>query len=218
VARTVVVAGTSTGVGKTFVACRVIESLRAARRPVVARKPVESFEPGSGPRDGELLAEASGEALEQVCPAQWSYEIAMAPPMAARELGRAIPDTAELVEFCVVGVPASELLLVELAGGLRSPMSADGDAIDVACALTPDLVVLVGDFELGALNAMRLSIEALARVGIDAARVVVFANRFDANRRLHQLNADVLRGDGLFVTTDAKELADALDRRLFSAR
>ena len=52
--------------------------------------------------------------------------------------------------------------LVEGVGGPRSPISADGDNVDLAHALAPDLVVLVADAGLGTINAVRLSVGALA--------------------------------------------------------
>ncbi len=52
--------------------------------------------------------------------------------------------------------------LVETAGGVRSPLAADGDCLDYCAALDPDVVVLVADAGLGTINAVRLTLDALA--------------------------------------------------------
>ena len=63
---------------------------------------------------------------------------------------------------------------------VRSPISIDGDTTDLADAIDPALVLLVADAGLGAINAVRLSLDALAPHG-----VVVFLNRFDPNDEVH---------------------------------
>src|SRR5206468_1259236 len=87
--RLVLVTGTGTGVGKTWVAARLLTELRAKGVHVAARKPVQSFAAGEGPTDAEMLAAATGEDLADVCPAHRWYERPLAPPMAADVLGRA---------------------------------------------------------------------------------------------------------------------------------
>ncbi|HEY1633615.1 MAG TPA: AAA family ATPase, partial [Acidimicrobiales bacterium] len=65
--RLVLVLGTGTEVGKTWVTARLIERLRRDGRRVGVRKPVQSF--GQGEQtDAEVLAGASGEHLDEVCP------------------------------------------------------------------------------------------------------------------------------------------------------
>ncbi|MGH9091781.1 MAG: ATP-dependent dethiobiotin synthetase BioD, partial [Acidimicrobiales bacterium] len=88
--RLVMVVGTGTGVGKTWVSARLLERLRAAGHPVAARKPAQSFHPQDHPEgtDAAVLGRATGEPAGEVCPpARW-YPVAMAPPMAAVRLGR----------------------------------------------------------------------------------------------------------------------------------
>jgi dethiobiotin synthetase len=56
----VVVTGTGTGVGKTWFSAVTLGLLRDRGVSVAARKPVQSFEPGDGPTDAEVLAAATG--------------------------------------------------------------------------------------------------------------------------------------------------------------
>jgi len=88
--RLVVVTGTGTEVGKTWVSAAVLRLARAQGLSVAARKPAQSFAPDQGPdqRDAYLLAAATGEPADVVCRPERSYPVPMAPPMAAEALGR----------------------------------------------------------------------------------------------------------------------------------
>lgn len=185
--RVVVVAGTGTEVGKTWVTARLAAAARAAGLTVSARKPVQSFEPGTGPTDAEVLAAATGEEPAEVCPAHRSYEIAYSPFMAAAKLGRPPFTLAELVGE--LRWPEAELGLLEPAGGVRSPFTTDGaDTVDLVEAVAPDAVVLVADAGLGTINAVRLCVDALAEWP-----VTVLLNRFDQADELHLANRAWLR-------------------------
>jgi dethiobiotin synthetase len=206
--RLVVVAGTGTDVGKTWVAARLAGALRAGGTRVAARKPAQSFAEPAG-TDAQVLAASTGEPVDTVCPRHRWYEVPMAPPMAAAVLGRPAFTVADLVTEVAASwdgpVPVG---LVELAGGPRSPMASDGDGVDLARALAPDIVVLVADAGLGTINAVRLSAEALAPLP-----VVVYANRYDPADDLHRRNAAWLRDEcGYDVVTDIAELTSRLSR------
>lgn len=203
--RLVLIAGTGTEVGKTWVGARLAEALRAGGRSVAARKPAQSFGPGEGPTDAEVLAAATGEEPATVCPKHRWYEVAMAPPMAADALGRPrieIADLATEIDF-----PAGvDVGLVETAGGVRSPIAHDGDTVDLVALLKPDAVVLVADAGLGTINAVLLSFAALAPVPVH-----VILNRFDARDALHVANRTWLSERfGLHVVTDVADLATAI--------
>ena len=199
----VFVTGTSTEVGKTWVAVRLAARLRVRGARVAARKPAQSFAAGQGPTDAELLAAATDENAEEVCPRHRWYVLAMAPPMAAEALGRealTIADLAAELRF-----PAgTDYGIVEGVGGPRSPLAADGDTVDLAAALRPDIVVLVADAGLGTINAVLLSAAALREWPL-----VVALNRFDPGDDLHAANRRWLADRaGLSVVADVEELAD----------
>ena len=198
--RLVLVAGTGTDVGKTWVSARLLATLRAAGSTVAARKPAQSFDPGDDPGgfDSAVLAAASGETSERVCPPVRWYEVAMAPPMAADALGRGRLTLAELVQELAWPAPPVDVGLVETAGGVRSPQAHDGDVVAMAGMLAPDIVLLVADAGLGTLNSVRLSVDALP----GAAPVVVVLNRYDEGTDLHVRNRRWLREEvGLAVVT-----------------
>jgi dethiobiotin synthetase len=180
--RLVLVAGTGTEVGKTWVAAQLLRSVRATGLTVAARKLAQSFAPGD-PTDAEVLAAATGERAEEVCLPHRSYEVPMAPFMAAARLGRppfTLPDLVAELRW-----PAGvDVGVVEAAGGVRSPTTGDGsDTVDLADALEPDEVLLVADAGLGTINAVRLCVHALA-----GRPTVVVLNRFDPGDELHRAN------------------------------
>jgi dethiobiotin synthetase len=204
----VLVAGTGTEVGKTWVAAALARALRERGLTVAARKPAQSFDPGddtAGRTDAQVLAAATGEDPETVCPPHRWYPVAQAPPMAAAALGRPPFTLADLV--AELSWPAgTDVALVETAGGVRSPLAADGDAVDLAAALRPAISLLVADPGLGTINAVRLSADALA-----GHRPVVFLNRFDGGDDLHRGNAAWLRDrSGLRCETTITDLTGAV--------
>lgn len=206
----VVVTGTGTDVGKTWVAAALLRLARSRGLTVAARKPAQSFEASDAMEstDAAVLARASGEAPSAVCPSSRSYPVAMAPPMAAAALGMPVPSLGALVSSVSSSWPPGgcDVGLVEGAGGVASPLAPDGDSADLARALAADRVVLVAEASLGVINAARLSVGALAPLP-----VVVHMNRFRADEDLHQRNLEWLRvQDGFRVTTSLEELLETL--------
>ncbi len=203
-----VVSGTTTEVGKTWAAAALLRALRAAGVPVAARKPVQSFAPGEGPTDAEVLAAASGENPGQVCPPHRWLPLAAAPPMAAAMLGR--PGSTLEALVAELALPRRGVVVVEGVGGPRSPLADDGDTVDLADALDAGVVLLVAEAGLGAINAVRLAAAAFA-----PRRVTVLLNRYHPADRLHRANLAWLRqGCGLDVLVEVGELAGRLARSL----
>lgn len=199
----VVVVGTATEVGKTFVGAALVGGLRATGMRVAARKPAQSFAPGDRSTDADVLAAATGEDPAAVCLRHRWYEMPMAPPMAAEALSRPAFTVDDLVTE-LDWPDALDVGLVETAGGVRSPIAGDGDCASFASALGPDLVVLVADAGLGTINSVRLSAGALDRLP-----VVVLLNRFDHTDELHEGNRRWLTtNDGYEVVTSVGELGE----------
>jgi len=220
--RIVLVCGTGTEVGKTWVASRLLEELRARGFDVAARKPAQSFDVDAagvrmgGPTDAEELGRASGEPPDQVCRIDRSFHRAMAPPMAAEALGLPPFTIGDLVDELVWPDPAVDVGLVELAGGVLSPQASDGDVTHFIRALRPDLVVLVSDAGLGTINGVRSSLAALRPVVVDEdGPVLTVLNRFDPRHDIHRRNLQWLaERDGFEVITlpgSIVELADRVD-------
>jgi dethiobiotin synthetase len=202
---TIVVTGTDTEVGKTWLTVEFALALQQRGASVVIRKPVQSFDPGDRTTDADILAEASGEDPIAVCPGHRRYPLAMAPPMAADALGGPSFKLEELITE--MELPNRGIALVEGVGGARSPLAHDGDSVELARSLGADLVVLVAPPGLGAINAVRLAASAL-----DDLRTVVFLNRFNAADTLHAANRRWLTDiDGFDVATSPQQLLSRLN-------
>ncbi len=208
-ARLVVVTGTGTEVGKTWWTAALARVLREDGHTVAARKPVQSFAPtdAMGSLDAAILAVATDDSPERVCPLhRWLAE-PMAPPMAAARLGLEPFTIADLVaeitwpEGCDVG-------LLEGAGGLRSPLADDGDTATLVDALAPDDVLVVAHVALGVVHNVRLVVDALATAARPAPRVTVALNHFDGHDPVHIVSRDwLVDRDGLTVVTTPEDLA-----------
>lgn len=210
--RVVVVAGTGTEIGKTFMGTAVARELRRQGRTVSARKPAQSFEPNDPTTDARELGAATGEDPEVVCPPHRWYPVPMAPPMAATALDRTPFTTADLAQEVRASwdndSETPDIGLVETAGGSWSPQASDGLHVgDFANAMQADAVLLVADAGLGVINAVRGAIAAFA----PTHPVIVLLNRYIATDELHVANRDWLLAEDRFnVVVDAAEAATAL--------
>ena len=199
----VFVAGTGTEVGKTWAAAGLAQVLRDRGCVVAACKPVQSYDPDeAGQTDAAALAAATGQHPDDVCPPEHTYPVPLAPPMAARKLGRTCPTVDELAAGC--GFSATvEIGLVEGVGGLYSPLASDGHNLDLIERIGPDLVIVVASAALGGIH------DTMAcTLPLHAHQNAVFLNRFDTRIEVHALNVRWLHDAGLAVATSLSELAD----------
>ena len=171
------VTGTDTDVGKTAVAVAIVRSVvraglgRGLR--VGVYKPVASgaAPDGIASSDAARLWEAAGRPLsiEAVCPQM--FAAAISPPQSARVEGRRVDERRLRVGF-EAWRNASDIVIVEGAGGLFSPA---GDATlnaDLASDLDLPLVV-VDAARLGAIGRTLAIAEAAAARGLRLAAVVL---------------------------------------------
>jgi dethiobiotin synthetase len=204
-ARLVVVAGTGTGVGKTWAGCELARHLRGLGLEVSARKLAQSFGPEEGPSDAERLAEATGEKAAEVCPPSRWYPRTMAPPMAAESLGLRPFSLDDLLRE-LRWPPGVDVGLVECAGGVGSPQADDGDGADLVERLAPELVVVVAGAGLGTLNEVRLAARALS-----GHPLAVYLNHFDGDDELHGRNRRWLaERERMVVAVSTSRLAEVL--------
>ncbi len=161
------ITGTDTGVGKTVFAALATVYLRQQGFQVAALKPLCS----GGRDDARQLRAAAGKvlALDEVNP--WHFRAPLAPVLAARQEKRRVR-LREVVAQIRRVAKRFEVVVVEGAGGLLSPMGEDFDSRDLIAALkaTP---VIVGSNKLGAVNQVRLVLAALPRGTARRARIVL---------------------------------------------
>jgi dethiobiotin synthetase len=154
----VVVLGTGTNVGKTYVTARLAAALARTHR-VLALKPVES-----GVVNGEAidaLAIANGAGHVAVA-SPWRFEPPVSPHLAARSAGVSI-DLGSIAAWVAAeerrASPA--FTLIETAGGTFSPLSQVATNADLARALDPALWLLVAPDSLGVLHDISATLRAL---------------------------------------------------------
>jgi dethiobiotin synthetase len=163
--RRIVIIGTGTGVGKTWVA-RSLAALIGEQRSVVALKPVVSGVaalgsggPPSERSDGALLRDVSTRA---VAPGPFRFGPALSPHLAARGAGASI-DLSRILRYVQEHdssspSPADSVTIVETAGGLFTPLAVGLTTFDLARALDPSTWILVGPESLGVLHDVTATI------------------------------------------------------------
>jgi dethiobiotin synthetase len=171
------VTGTDTGVGKTYVAALIARQLAADGRKVGVYKPAAS---GCLRRDGVLVSDdalalwnAAGRPGEfaRVCPQ--CFEMPLAPHLAALAEGRRL-DSLMLRRGLDYWRERSEIILVEGAGGLMSPLGDEEYVADLAEEFSFPLVVVSRNV-LGTINQtlQTLIVASVFREGLPIAGVVL---------------------------------------------
>lgn len=179
------VTGTDTGVGKTVFAALATVYLRQQGYKVAALKPL-----CSGDReDARRLRAAAGKVLPLEVVNPWHFRVPLAPVLAARKEGRQVR-RREVVAHIRRIAKRFQVVVVEGAGGLLSPLGEDFDSRDLLLALRA-MPIIVAANRLGAVNQVRLVLEALPHSVARQARVVLVNPRRpdDASRT----NLDLLR-------------------------
>ena len=171
------ITGTDTEVGKTYVAALIAKALKDAGHRVGVYKPTASDCIYDGRQlvseDSLALWEAAGKplSLDAVCPQR--FRTALAPHLAARAEGKEL-DTQLLRDGITAWKDACDVIIVEGAGGLMTPLSDDEYVADLAYDLGYPLVV-VSPNVLGVINqTLQTLVTAYSfRDGLDVAGVVL---------------------------------------------
>lgn len=161
------VAGTDTGVGKTFVATRLIQALRKTGKSVAGFKPIEC----GGRDDAKVLLAASSDPtllLDAVNPV-WSEE-ALA-PAACLSLEKPIP-FAPILEAFERLQTSHDFVVVEGAGGWLTPLDESHTMADLAVAMDLPVLMVSAD-RLGVLNHSLLTVAAIGSVELRCSHLVL---------------------------------------------
>ena len=180
--QTLFITGTDTGAGKTVLTALLTRYLRE-RGPAcgtAALKPVCS----GGRADARALRAAMSNALtlDEINP--WHFRAAIAPLLAARLEKQSVKLALVLAHIRAMQ-KRFEILLVEGAGGLLSPLGEDFDSRDLIAALhaTP---IVVAPNRLGVVNQVLLTLEALPKALRPKARIVLISQpKPDASAKIN---------------------------------
>jgi dethiobiotin synthetase len=166
-ARILFVTGTGTGVGKTVFAALTTRSLRQQGFQVAALKPICS----GGRDDAHRLQRAAGRVLTLAAVNPWHFRAVLAPLLAARQEKKRLRLRTVVAHIRRLA-KCFEVVIVEGAGGLLSPLGEDFDSRDLIQELGAEAIVVCPN-QLGAVNQVRLVLAALPPAGARRARVVL---------------------------------------------
>lgn len=192
-ARSVFVAGTDTGVGKTLISVALLHALSAHHHRVVGMKPVAA---GARLQEGRLVSDdvlALRAASTWPVPERFDNPVLLGEPvsphLAASIEGRSIR-VRDLDRAHRSLSVLADAVVVEGAGGWRVPLNDTETLADLARVIRAPVLLVVG-LRLGALNHALLTAEAIRADGLELCGWV--ANIIDADMRRIELNVDTLR-------------------------
>lgn len=165
---TLFIGGTDTGIGKTWVACALLRRLVAEGQRAYGYKPVAAgceWIEGAWRNEDALALQAAGSPgpdYAQINPL--ALPEAIAPHIAAARAGLSIDLDHLNMGAERLGAEA-DWLLVEGAGGLRVPLTAQMDYLDWVQERGWPVLLVVG-MRLGCINHALLSAEALEARGL----------------------------------------------------
>lgn len=215
------IAGTDTDVGKTVIACGLLEAANRRGLSTAAIKPIAAGceQTPEGLRNSDAIALQAAMSLtlpyEQINPV--ALQPAIAPHLAAQQLGKRL-QASRLAGFCQgILMQRADFTLVEGAGGWRVPLNDTEMLSELPRQLQLPVILVVG-MRLGCINHAVLTAEAVSRDGLPLAGWV--ANRVDAAMPFYEENlatlSSLLAGPCLgsvpyLADTAAKSVADHLN-------
>jgi dethiobiotin synthetase len=201
---TLFISSVGTGVGKTLVTSILCHQLTKSGRAVFAIKPVVSgFLPDDPNSDPALILRSLGrmpspQGIAEIAP--WRFALPASPHLAARSEGRtlALEDVAAFCHECEH--QAREVLLIEGAGGIMSPLGETFTVLDLAVSLGSSVVIVTGSY-LGAISHTLTALAAIRSRGLHVRAVVV---------------SESLESAGLAETVESLRLFADADLRLYA--
>lgn len=186
------VTGTDTDVGKTHVACQLIQQFVAQGLKVIGMKPVAA---GCELVDGVWVNEdvqkltaasnvnAPAELINPYC-----YKEYIAPHIAAEKAGETIEISKILDAFNQLQTMA-DVVIVEGAGGFLVPLDSQFGMADLAEALGIPVILVVG-MRLGCINHSLLTVESIKARSLSLHGWV--ANEIDPEMAMYRENLETI--------------------------
>jgi dethiobiotin synthetase len=174
--RTFFITGTNTGVGKTMLTVLLTQFLRERGGNVAGLKPI-----CSGSRDDarKILAAMKGAfevqslalSLDEINP--WHFRVPIAPLLAARKENKRVKFSQILTHVRTLQ-KRFDILLMEGAGGLLSPLGENFNSRDLIVSLRATPIIVCPN-RLGVVNQVLLTLAALPKNFQAEARVVLMS-------------------------------------------
>ncbi len=157
------ITGTDTGIGKTHVACQLLQQYAAQGLKVVGMKPVAAgcdFIEGEWVNeDVQKLMAASNVAAPRELVNPYCFNEPIAPHIAAERAGVEIQITVIKNAYNAL-LEIADVVIVEGAGGFLVPLNDRETLADLVLALNIPVIVVAG-IKLGCINHTLLTIEAI---------------------------------------------------------
>jgi len=146
------VTGTGTGIGKTVASCGLVAAWARRGLSVAGVKPIESGQDPAGQLGGDVLelGQVSTFHVTRFTPPYLLVD-AVSPHLAARREGRTI-DPHVIAAWLQPIRDAADAVVLELPGGLFSPLTDALTNADLVPALEPTKVLVVAPDRLGVLH------------------------------------------------------------------
>ena len=169
------IAGTDTGVGKTFIAGGLASFFNQRGLRVGVMKPVESgcerLANGLHPQDGFFLQQMSSSTddLDKIVPYRLEHPLT---PSVAAELEDVVIDLEAIQNIYQQCEAQYNLMLVEGVGGLLSPLYKSTTGVDLIRLLNIPLIVVARN-ALGTINHTLLTVEHARQSGLTVFGVIL---------------------------------------------
>jgi dethiobiotin synthetase len=197
------IAGSDTGVGKTWVTCRLIEALRAEGARPAGFKPIACGDRG----DAIAMLAAAEErefTLDDINP--WCFSTPASPYTAAVMEGRRA-DMGAIDRALGRLIPTRNPILIEVAGGLMTPLSEIDTMRDLAARWSCPVILVVPN-RLGALAQALANAECVRAANL-ALEAIVLNDMPEPHVPVGPLDTDGLRQTNFAV------LEERLPRKVF---
>jgi dethiobiotin synthetase len=193
--QTLFITGTDTGVGKTVLTALLVKFLRERGVNAAALKPICSG--GRGDARKIFTAMNGALSLDEINP--WHFRASVAPLLAARRENKKVKLSQVLAHIRAMQ-GRFDILLVEGAGGLLSPLGENFNSRDLIVALRA-MPIIVAQNKLGAVNQILLTLEALPKNLRAKSRVVLVSpQKPDASTKTNaKLLAEFFDAEKIFL-------------------
>ena len=171
----IVLVGTGTSVGKTYVGERLLRVLAAKGYAAVGYKPIESgFSSDSGDSDIARLSRASSFHVKPPLKSL-TFLDPVSPHLAARREGKTILLDAIRDEVQRASASPADALLVELPGGAFSPVTESTCCAELAKSFKGARIILVAPDRLGVLHDLGATTRGCAAIGLPLLGIILNA-------------------------------------------
>lgn len=169
------VTGTDTGVGKTRVAVRLLETLKAQGVRAAGFKPILS---GEDRDDADQLWRASADfdagslSIDEVNPIWLKIPAAPLSARLAGETAAGTIDRCRILDTFEALATRHEVVIIEGAGGWDVPLTETSSFADLAVEFDAPVLVVAAN-RLGVLNHTRLTVKAVQQTRLEVAAVIL---------------------------------------------